>query len=268
MSPKAFIFADFHLGQGDLQRLSASVSSVRREECRATGMAGCLAVLLCQATSLLLVVACGWDVAYLLSGGIMLKCPSHRHQGGKLLSEVSEEKLHLCTSKHHTHNCTVSSWDTHIYHVNLQGDTIYTLFALFTITLTIPNVFLDRAECTICRRKGRRRLTVGGVSREMFFCFFFFEGGVALWTFCSSDWPLRKHSVPSGAGTGRLHLERYQVFKNKGMCFPFAADLSTEIFLLQSCKCFHLGCWEGVSNFLSSISGWFPVCRGLLIVCV
>lgn len=37
------------------------------------------------------------------------------------------------------------------------------------------------------------------------------------------------NSVPSGAGTGRLHLEQYQVFKNKGMCFPFAADLSTEI---------------------------------------
>lgn len=92
-------------------------------------------------------------------------------------------------------------------------------------------------------------------------------GGVALWTFCSSDQPLRKHSVPSGAGTGRLHLERYQVFKNKGMCFPFAADLSAEVFLLQSCKCFHPGCWEGVSNFLSSISGRFPVCRGSLIVC-
>lgn len=80
-------------------------------------------------------------------------------------------------------------------------------------------------------------------------------GEVALWTFCSSDRPLRKHRVPSGAETGRLHLERYQVFKNKRMCFPFAADLSTEIFLLQSCKCFHPGCWEGVSNFLSSISG-------------
>lgn len=46
---------------------------------------------------------------------------------------------------------------------------------------------------------------------------------------CSSDQPLRKHSVPSGAGTGRLHLERYQIFENKGMCFPFAADLSTEV---------------------------------------
>lgn len=81
------------------------------------------------------------------------------------------------------------------------------------------------------------------------------RGGFALWTFCSSDRPLRKHSVPSGAGTGRLHLERYQVFKNKGMYFPFAADLSAEISPLQSCKCFHPGCWEGVSNFLSSISG-------------
>lgn len=59
-------------------------------------------------------------------------------------------------------------------------------------------------------------------------------GGVALWTFCSSDRPLRKHSVPSGAGTGRLHLERYQIFKNKGMCFPFAADLSTEIFFFSA----------------------------------
>lgn len=29
---------------------------------------------------------------------------------------------------------------------------------------------------------------------------------------CSTDQPLRKHSVPSGAGTGRLHLERYQIF--------------------------------------------------------
>lgn len=48
-------------------------------------------------------------------------------------------------------------------------------------------------------------------------------------TLCSSDQPLRKHSVPSGAGTGRLHLEWYQIFENKGMCFPFAADLSTEV---------------------------------------
>lgn len=91
-------------------------------------------------------------------------------------------------------------------------------------------------------------------------------GGGALWTFCSSDQPLRKHSVLSGAGTGRLLLERYQVFKNKGMCFPFAADLSAEVFLLRTCKCFHPGCWEGVSNFLSSISGRFPVCCGSLIV--
>lgn len=46
---------------------------------------------------------------------------------------------------------------------------------------------------------------------------------------CSSDQPLRKHSVPSGEETGRLHLEQYQIFENKGMCFPFAADLSTEV---------------------------------------
>lgn len=46
---------------------------------------------------------------------------------------------------------------------------------------------------------------------------------------CSSEQPLRKHSVPSGAGTGRLHLEPYQIFKNKGMCFPFAADPSAEV---------------------------------------
>lgn len=77
---------------------------------------------------------------------------------------------------------------------------------------------------------------------------------IALWTFCSSHQPLRKRSVPSGAGTGRLHLERYRVFKNKGMCFPFAADLSAEVFLLRSCKCFHPGCRRGVSNFLSPIS--------------
>lgn len=82
-----------------------------------------------------------------------------------------------------------------------------------------------------------------------------------LWTFCSSHQPLRKHSIPSGAGTGRLRLERYRVFKNKGTCFPFAADLSTEIVLLQSCKCFRWGCWEGVSNFLPAITRWFPVCR-------
>ena len=88
---------------------------------------------------------------------------------------------------------------------------------------------------------------MGGVSREI-------ARGVALWTFCSFNWPFTKHCVPSGAVTGRLHLERYQVLKNKGMCFPFAADLSAEIFLLWSCKCFHRGCWEGVSNFLSSIS--------------
>lgn len=120
---------------------------------------------------------------------------------------------------------------------------------------------LDRAECRrICRRKGSKRLTVGGVSREGL------DGGVALWTFCSSDWPLRKLSVPSGAGTGRLHLERYQVFKNKGMCFPLAADLSTEIFLLQSCKCFHPGCWEGVSNFLSYL--WVISCVSWLAYCV
>lgn len=133
----------------------------------------------------------------------------------------------------------------------IYRETLFTLFfTLFTITLTIPNVFLDRAECRrMCRRRGSRRLTVGGVSRGRW------GGGCALWTFCSSDRPLMKHSVPSGAGTGRLHLERYQVFQNKGICFPFAADFSAEIFLFQSCKCFHPGCWEGVSNFLSSISG-------------
>lgn len=91
-------------------------------------------------------------------------------------------------------------------------------------------------------------------------------GGVALWTFCSSHQPLRKHSVPSGAGTGRLHLERYQVFENKGMCFPFAADLSAEPFLLQSCKCFHPGRKQGVSNFLSPIAMRFPPCHDSRIV--
>lgn len=62
--------------------------------------------------------------------------------------------------------------------------------------------------------KGEQKVNSGwGIQRD------WIGGGVSLWTFCSSDQPLRKHSVPSGTGTGRLHLERYQVFKNKGMCF-------------------------------------------------
>lgn len=56
--------------------------------------------------------------------------------------------------------------------------------------------------------------------------------------------------------------------KTKGCVFRSLQISPLRFFLLQSCKCFHPGCWEGVSNFLPSISGWFPVCRGLLIVCV
>lgn len=123
-------------------------------------------------------------------------------------------------------------------------------------------MFLDWAECRRMWR-GSARLKVGVVCTEIIL---FGGGGFALWTFCSSHQPLRKHSVPSGAGTGRLHLERYQVFKNKGMCFPFAADLSAEVFLLQSCKCFHPGCRQGVSNFLSPISVRFPLCHDSCIV--
>lgn len=55
-------------------------------------------------------------------------------------------------------------------------------------------------------------------------------GGVALWTFCSSDRPLRKHSVPSGADTGRLHLERYRIFKTKGCVFRLLPILPLRFF--------------------------------------
>lgn len=122
-------------------------------------------------------------------------------------------------------------------------------------------MFLDGAECRRMWRGSARLKSGGGMHRDHIIL-----GGFALWTFCSSHQPLRKHSVPSGAGTGRLHLERYQVFKNKGMCFPFAADLSAEVFLLQSCKCFHPGCRQGVSNFLSPISMRFPLCHDSRIV--
>lgn len=154
-----------------------------------------------------------------------------------------------------THICTVSSSDTHINHVNLQRKIIYTsLYTIYHCTHYSKYVFGQSW-------RGEHEVNSGcGIQRDWIF------GGVALWTFCSSDQPLRKQCVPSGAGTGRLHLERYQVLKNKGMCFPFAADLSTEVFLLQSCKCFHPGCRQGVSNFLCSISVRFPLCHGLLIV--
>lgn len=45
------------------------------------------------------------------------------------------------------------------------------------------------------------------------------ELGVGLWTFSSFNRPLRKRSVLSGAWTGRLHLEWYQVCKTKGCVF-------------------------------------------------
>lgn len=45
------------------------------------------------------------------------------------------------------------------------------------------------------------------------------ELGFGLWTFCSLNRPLRKHSVLSGAWTGRSHLEWYQVCITKGCVF-------------------------------------------------
>lgn len=54
-----------------------------------------------------------------------------------------------------------------------------------------------------------------------------------------------RHSVPSGTGTGRLHLERYRVFKNKGMCFPFAADPSSEGFAPPELQMFSPGMLGG-----------------------
>lgn len=57
-------------------------------------------------------------------------------------------------------------------------------------------------------KRGAEGQTVGG-----------FSGGYPLWTFCSSNRPLRKHGVLSGACTGRLHLERYHIFKTKGCVF-------------------------------------------------
>lgn len=168
MSPKAFIFADFHLGQRDLQCLSASVSSVIREECRATAMAGCLAALLCQATSLLLVVACGWDLAYLLSGGITDRCLSHRHQGGKLLSAVAGEKkkkpevVYVRAPQHTSARC------------HLQIHTLIMLIYMETLFTLLHPLF---QMCFWTKRRmhaggyaeegGSRRLTVGGVSREI-----------------------------------------------------------------------------------------------------
>lgn len=69
---------------------------------------------------------------------------------------------------HNEHLHGVTSSDTHINHVNLHRDTIYTLFTLFTITLTIPKVFLDRTECRrICRRKGEQKVNSGlGIERD------------------------------------------------------------------------------------------------------
>lgn len=46
--------------------------------------------------------------------------------------------VHPCTT---THICIVSSSDTHINHVNLRGEIIYTIYTLFTIALTILNMF-------------------------------------------------------------------------------------------------------------------------------
>lgn len=127
--------------------------------------------------------------------------------------------MYINAPPHATHICTVSSSDTLINHVNLHGDTIY------TITPPVPNVLLHRAEAQRdLQKKGEREVNTGrGIQGD-------WKGEAALWTFCSFDRPLRKHSVLPDAGTGRLHLERYQVLKNKGMCFPFAADLSAEVF--------------------------------------
>lgn len=93
------------------------------------------------------------------------------------------------------------------------------------------------------------------------------SGLCALRTFCSSDRPLRKHSVPSGAGTGRLHLERYQVFKTKGCVFRLLPILPLRFFCSRVANVF-IGDAERVFLISSPLSLGDFLCVVALLLCV
>lgn len=99
--------------------------------------AGCLPVLQCQAT---------WvRLAYLLSGGITLRC---------LLIDFQEGEVAGKTCIHHTHICTVSSSERHSNHAHSQGDTIY------NITLTSPKCFWTKLNMQeYMQKKGEQQVT-------------------------------------------------------------------------------------------------------------
>lgn len=138
----------------------------------------------------------------------------------------------------------MSSSDTHINHVNLHGDTIY------TITPTIPNGLLDRAENAggYAEEGGEQEVNSGWGYPESL------EEGVALWTFCSFNLAIyetvsrlvesQEDYIWSGIG----------FLKTKKCAFRLLPISPLRFFCSRVAKCFHRGCWEGVSNFLSSLS--------------